>query len=206
MYSLRIFASDSLMPIGQTFVMTTLYSVGWLISFNDSLLFLRDNLLLVERNPIAAGNIRGTIVLIKRGILIMAVLAFMVFSIGPITFGVNVTLKWQLSSFVFISEAVIFLVFCLITAYVVFHKLCPPIYESIVFLQEQLDVQETLAMRERRDNLQHIYDQLYCTGLQNTIQYALLCMTRVLLIILPHWFIFVLWFDMVCVEEGGVVI
>ena len=202
----RLFASDSLMPIGQTFVMTMLYSICWINSFSDSLVFLRRSLDIVNRNQIIASEIKTTLYLISRGSWVMFVVALVSFGIGPITFAVPLDVKWQMAFYVFTAEAMLFFSFNIAVSYLLFYKLCPVIQMSIQFLQSQIvdyngpgTVSNNASMRINIEQLSSIHDVVKSSGKKNVARYSLLLICRVVLLILPHWFVFFVWIEMVYV-------
>lgn len=127
----------------------------------------------------------------------MAVVSIMAFSTGPATFAVDPTVKWHMAGYVFAAEAVLFLTFAAIVNFVIFRILCPSIHESIAFIQEQLVIMESSTMRAKLDNMLMIYDVVHSSGVKITVQYTMLGFCRLVMLVLPHWFVFFVWLDMV---------
>ena len=127
----------------------------------------------------------------------MLIVSLLAFCTGPITFAVDLSVKWKMANFVFVAESTLFFLFSVTVSYLIFYKLCPAIFETIEFLQSQLNSVETPAMRRNVERMQLAYDTIHHSGVQNVLPYTVLGVTRLVLILIPHWFVFVTWLDAV---------
>ena len=194
----RLFSSQTMSPVGQSFCATILYSLAWLSVFTDSLIFLNRNLAALSHTALMGGNMTITMGFIKKVIWIMFVAGCICFSIGPVTFLLPLGIKWHMSVVVFGVEIALFLSYAALVGHVVLLVLCPQIYDSITFLESQLTLHENTLMRDRMILFMTLHQTLRKSALQSVVQYCVLGFCRVILLMLPHALVFFVWFDMVC--------
>lgn len=196
--------SPTLMRIGMDWRITFVYSIIWNLVFADCLISLHYKLSVVNGVDahLTAGNIEtsaqhcfnitaeASLRFINRALVPMFCIGVACFSLGPVTFLFDHTIKYHLAPFVFGIEGVLFGIYAAMIYYVVLRKLGGELWQSIEFLQSQVDAHSTVALEDKLQKYNTIYNVVWASGMKNVIQFSVLAVCRCVTMVLPHWFTF----------------
>lgn len=77
-------------------------------------------------------------------------------------------------------------------------SLTSELQHSIGFMQSQEALHHNQAMVEKIDKFIALHQSVRLSGRKNVIQFTIMACLRLVCIVLPHWFVFMILFDVVC--------